>query len=34
MSGCIAVKKKTEGERDIGCARCGDAEESINHVIF
>ena len=37
FSGCIAVKKnlKARGiQEDICCARCGDPEESINHVFF
>ena len=37
LSGCIAVMKnlKTrEIQGDICCARCGDPEESINHVFF
>ena len=37
VSGCIAVKKilKARGiQGDTCCARCGDPEESINHVFF
>ena len=37
VSGCISVMKnlKARGIRgDICCARCGDPEESINHVFF
>ena len=37
LSGCIAVMKnlKSRGiQGDICCARCGDPEESINHVFF
>ena len=37
LSGCIAVMKnlKARGiQGDICCARCGDPEESINHVFF
>ena len=37
VSECIAVKKNLqtrEIQRDICCARCGDSEESINHVFF
>ena len=37
ISGCIAVMKnlQTRGiQGDICCARCGDPEESINHVFF
>ena len=37
LSGCIAVTKnlKTRGiQGDTCCARCGDPEESINHVFL
>ncbi|XP_033135982.1 uncharacterized protein LOC103841762 [Brassica rapa] len=37
VSGCVAVKKnlKARGmQGEIGCARCGAEEESINHVFF
>ena len=37
VSGCIAVKKKLKArgiQGDTVCARCGDPEESINHVFF
>lgn len=37
VSGCIAVKKnlKARGlQGDIGCDRCGHADESLNHVFF
>ena len=37
VSGCIAVMKNLRGrgiQGEICCARCGDPEESINHVFF
>ena len=37
LSGCIAVMKNLQGrgiQGDICCTRCGDPEESINHVFF
>ena len=37
VSGCISVTKNLRArgiQRDTHCARCGAAEESINHVFF